>query len=190
MGQIVSDISISLDGYITGPNDGPEHPLGEGGEVLHEWIFRDPDTFPQLMADLQQSTGAIVMGRWSYELANGWGEEPPFRLPVFVVTHRPHPRLEKQGGTSFTFVTDGLDSAMQQAQAAAGDRAIAIHGGTLAQQLLRTGRLDELRLHIIPVLLGAGKRFFEEGVVGPRTLELVSERADPDAVHVHYRTAR
>ncbi|HZU12274.1 MAG TPA: dihydrofolate reductase family protein [Chloroflexota bacterium] len=190
MGKIVSDISISLDGYFVGPNDGPEHPLGEGGDVLHEWIFRSPDTFPELMADLQQSTGAIVMGRRSYELANGWGEEPPFRLPIFVVTHRPHPRLEKKGGTSFTWVTDGLESAMQQARAAAGDRAIAIHGGSVAQQLLRAGLLDELRLHIIPVLLGAGKRFFEDGALPPTALELVNERADDTAVHLHYRAAR
>ena len=107
----VSDMSISLDGCITGPHDRPDQPLGESGEVLHEWIFKDPATFPKLMRDMRETTGAIIMGRRSYENAQGWGDKPPFQLPIFVLTHRPHAPVEKKGGTTFTFVTDGLESA-------------------------------------------------------------------------------
>jgi dihydrofolate reductase len=190
MGTVVSDISISLDGYITGPNDRPSQGLGEGGRVLHDWIFKDPATFPQLMADLRASTGALIMGRRSYENAEGWGDEPPFHLPVFVVTHRPHERVEKRGGTSFTFVTEGLESALQQAQAVAGERNVGVHGGSVARHLLRAGLLDELRLHVVPVLLGAGNQLFQDGELHRIDLELIGADPTPAVVHLHYRTAR
>jgi dihydrofolate reductase len=190
MGIVVTDISTSLDGYITGPHDRPDQPLGEDGTVLHEWIFKDPATFPRLMADLRASTGAILMGRRSYELAGGWGDEPPFHLPIFVVTHRTHDRVEKRGGTTFTFVTDGIESALRQARAVAGDRNIAVHGGSATRQLLRAGLLDELRLNVVPVLLAAGNRLFEEGELRRVDLELISANPTPDVTHLHYRILR
>jgi len=190
MGTVVSDISISLDGYITGPNDRPDQGLGEGGRVLHEWIFKDPATFPKLMAGLRASTGALIMGRRSYENAEGWGDEPPFHLPIFVVTHRSHERVEKKGGTRFTFVTDGLESALRQARTVAGDRDVGVHGGSVARQLLRAGLLDELKLHIVPVLLGAGNRLFEDGELQRIDLESVSANPTPDVIHLHYRVSR
>lgn len=190
MGKTVSDMSISLDGYITGPHDSLEYPLGKGGQVLHEWMFREPGTFEEILARGRAITGSIMMGRHSYEVAQGWGEEPPFQMPIFVLTHKAQPPLSKKGGTTFTFVTDGVESALRQAQAAAGDAQIGIHGATVAQQLLRIGQLDELVLHVVPVLLGAGKRLFQEGDPNRVDVELISSEQSHGVLHVHYRVLR
>ncbi len=187
MAKAVSDMSISLDGFITGPDDTPEQGLGRGGEVLHEWIFREPGTFDQIFATARVETGCIMMGRHSYEVADGWGEEPPFQMPIFVLTHKPQASLSKKGGTTFHFVTDGLESGLRQAEEVAGDRNIGVHGATVAQQLLRIGRLDELRLHVVPVLLGEGKRLFEEGDLRRVDLELISSEPRDGVLHVGYR---
>jgi dihydrofolate reductase len=198
MGKMISDISISLDGYVAGPNDRPEEPMGEGGGVLHEWYFREypgPDgrptrAFDEVMDQVQRSTGALLMGRRSYDIAEGWSEEPPFHMPIFVLTHRPHPTLTKKGGTTFTFVTDGLESGVRQALAAAGDHAVAVHGGGATRQCLRAGLLDELILHVVPVLLGAGNRLFEDG--GPHRVDLepVSVTEAHGVTHLRYRVIK
>ena len=190
MAKTVSDMSISLDGFITGPDDSPEHGLGKGGDVLHEWIFREPGAFEEIFASARASTGSILMGRHSYEVAHGWGEEPPFQMPVFVLTHKPQATIAKKGGTTFHFVTDGLESALRQAEEAAGDRNVGVHGATVAQQLLRIGRLDEIYLHLVPVLLGAGKRLFGEGDLRRVDLELVSSEPGDQVLHLRYRVLK
>ncbi len=198
MGKLISDISISLDGYITGPNDRPEEPMGEGGRVLHEWYFREypgPDgrpvrAFEEVMAGVRESTGALLMGRRSYDIAEGWGEEPPFHMPIFVLTHRPHETLAKKGGTTFFFVSAGLESGVHQALAAAGDRVVGVHGGSATRQCLRAGLLDELILHVVPVLLGAGNRFFEEGGLHRIDLEPLSVSETYGVTHLRYRVLR
>lgn len=213
MARVYTDISMSLDGYVAGPSPTLEDPLGVGGEQLHEWVFRlaawrqahgleGGEGGPEsgLVERTLAATGAYVMGRrmfsggegpWEDDpKANGWwGDEPPFHTPVFVVTHVPRERLELQGGTSFTFVTGGLAEAVELARAAAGTQDVQIAGGgSVVQQGLASGLLDELQVHVAPVLLGAGTRLFDGAV--PSTLEIVDTVATPQATHIHYRTVR
>src|SRR5712692_2657848 len=170
---------MSLDGFITGPNDDVWHPLGlRGAERLHDWLFngdtqltdRSASVLPgresfkmspqsaEVMAESLRTIGAVVMGRrWFDNGERPWGDDPPFRVPVFVVTHRPRARLIK-GETTFTFVTDGIESALRQAKAAARERNVSVGGAKSAQQLLKAGRLDEVQIHLVPILLGAGTR--------------------------------
>src|SRR5213075_2469116 len=172
-----------LDGFVAGPNPAVDSPLGEGGEQLHEWMFglasfrerhgmeggeRNPND--DVVAERTRNVGAVLMGRrmfsggagpWEDDpVANGWwGDDPPFRVPVFVLTHHPREPVDKQGGTSFTFVTDGIESALEQARAAADGKAVSLGGGAdVAQQYLAAGLLDELRIHLVPILLGGGVR--------------------------------
>ncbi len=187
MAKTVSDMSISLDGFITAPGDAPEEPMGDGGMILHDWMFKNPKVFEEVLSRMRATTGSIIMGRHSYEVAHGWGDEPPFHMPIFVLTHKAEPPLTKKGGTTSTFVTDGLESGLHQAQAAAGDSLIGVHGATVAQQLLGIGQLDELNLHVVPVLLGAGKRLFEAGDLEPIDLELISSQTDAGVLHLRYR---
>jgi dihydrofolate reductase len=212
MTRVTFDISVSLDGFVAGPDATLEEPLGKGGEGLHEWAFvleawrerhglEGGETGP--VADLVReglaATGAVVMGRKMFSGGSGpweddpnadgwWGDEPPFRVPVFVLTHRPRGRVEKQGGTSFTFVTDGIESALEQARAAAGDKDIHIAGGAeTVQQFLAAGLVDGFQLHIAPVFLGDGARLFDDlGAVRPK-VEPTRVVEDPRATHVTYR---
>jgi dihydrofolate reductase len=211
MSQIRAQISISLDGFAAGPNQSLETPLGEGGERLHEWALateawrqqhgraggeRSADS--QVAEDVVRGIGSYIMGRgmfgggdasWDESWRGWWGEEPPFHAPVFVLTHHPREPLAMQGGTTFTFVTDGIESALEQARAAAGDGDVAIAGGARTiQQYLAAGHLDELYLHIAPVLLGAGARLLEN--VGDPRLEPVEVVGSPAATHVRYRVVR
>ena len=208
MSAVRSQLSVSLDGFLAGPSQSPENPLGEGGERLHEWVVateswraqhgqeggeRGPDS--QVAEDVFEGVGACIMGRrmfgggdgpWDESWRGWWGEDPPFHVPVFVLTHHPREPLPMQGGTTFTFVTDGIESALEQARAAAGDDDVAITGGAKAvQQYLRAGLLDELYLHIVPVVLGAGERLLED--VGDPVLEPVEVIASPAVTHVRYR---
>jgi dihydrofolate reductase len=180
------DISVSLDGYVAGPNPSLEAPLGEGGEQLHEWAvptktFNERHgrsggkTGPEddLLRDVFERTGATVMGRRMFSGGEGpwdddpnadgwWGDTPPFGVPVFIVTHHPRETVLKEGGTTFTFVTDGFESAVTQAREAAGDRDVAIAGGaSVIQQALAAGIVDEFTLHVAPVILGGGTRLFD-----------------------------
>jgi dihydrofolate reductase len=209
--MVTAQLSISIDGYVAGPNPTLELPLGEGGERLHEWVrelrsWREPhgleggETGPDddLVRESVESAGATVMGRkmfsggsgpWAEDPnANGWwGDEPPFHGPVFVLTHHARKPLEMQGGTTFTFVTDGIESAVEQARAAAGDRRVGIGGGAeTIQQALNARLVDELLIHLAPTLLGGGTRLFEN--VAPRDLERTQLLESPTGVtHLRFR---
>jgi dihydrofolate reductase len=210
MPQLILDISVSLDGYVAGPNADLENPLGQGGEQLHEWVLgtkawreahgheggeEGPDS--QLTAELIGQASATIMGRRMYSGGEGpwesdpraggwWGDDPPFHHPVFVLTHHEREPVEMKGGTTFTFVSDGIASALEQAQAAAGDGDIRLGGGAdVAQQYLDAGLLDRLQLHLVPLLLGGGVRLFE-GAQGKLRLARAVE-SPTGVVHLDYR---
>ncbi|MBV2366024.1 dihydrofolate reductase family protein [Streptomonospora nanhaiensis] len=198
MSKVVCDVSVSVDGYVAGPNQSRENPLGEGaGEDLHAWMFQTPDE-NRAEVDAITSAGAYVMGRnmfrpvrgaWDEDWRGWWGEEPPYHAPVFVLTHHPRDPVEMRGGTTFNFVTEGIGAALDRARAAAGDRPVAVCGGAATiNQYLAAGLLDELRLHIAPVVLGAGERLFA-GVSGV-DLEQVSGRSASLVTHITYRPRR
>jgi len=194
MSKVTCDIGISVDGFAAGPNQTLQEPLGEGGEELHRWMFEQPEQNADAIAGIL-SSGAYIMGRnmfasgrgeWDLDWHGWWGEEPPYHAPVFVLTHYPRPQLTMQGGTVFNFVTDGIQSAMAQARDAAGEKDVAIAGGAATvQQFLAAGLLDELRLHIAPVLLGAGERLLQG--VGDLKLEQLDVTGSELVTHVSYR---
>lgn len=196
-GPVTCGIAVSVDGFVAGPHQSAENPIGEGGHVLHRWMFEEPDAHAAERAALT-SAGAFVMGRnmfgpgrgeWDLTWQGWWGDEPPYRAPVFVLTHHPRPPLPMAGGTTFTFVTDGIESALAQARAAAGERPVAIAGGAATvNQYLAAGLLDELWLHIAPVTLGTGERLFE-GVPALRLTPLQARHTDL-VTHVRYRVER
>src|SRR5690625_5144166 len=186
---VIASLSISLDGFYTGPNPSPESPMGEGGEILHRWFAHDVADRSQLTANdiLRpefERTGALVMGKDSYDHAQAaWGPHPPFEMPIFVLTH--HRRADDiREGSTFHFVTDGFTSAVQQATAAADGQDVGLHGGGAIQQGLHTGLLEELQLHLVPVLLGQGRRLFGE-VQREFDIERVAE--GPGVTHLKYR---
>ena len=213
--SVVFEISTSLDGYVAGPDATLEEPLGKGGELLHEWAVvlatwrerhglgsegeRGPDD--DLVAERTGRTGAVVMGRRMFSGGAGpweddpkadgwWGADPPFHTPVFVLTHHERAPLVKEGGTTFHFVTDGVEAAVAAAREAAGGQDVLVAGGASAgQQCLEAGLLDELLIHVAPVLLGGGIRLFD-GPAGLRRLELVETVASPRVAHLRYRTTR
>src|SRR6266550_1638411 len=160
MGPVEVEISMSVDGFITGPNEEGAG-LGEGGEILHAWFRQDPDG-PRLLDDaLFATSGAVITSRKIYDGVEGWGDDGFYRMPVFVLTHRPHEVVVK-GETTFTFVTEGIESAIAQARAAAGDKKVHIMGGaSVIQQALNAGLVDSLHLHVAPVVLSAGTRLFD-----------------------------
>ncbi|MBA2579927.1 MAG: dihydrofolate reductase [Thermoleophilaceae bacterium] len=208
MSSLTCQISMSLDGFVAGPNQSIDNPIGEGGMRLHQWPFatdswreqqgsaggeRTADS--EVADEVMRGLGAFIMGRkmfgpgdgpWDETWRGWWGEDPPYHAPVFVLTHHQREPLQMQGGTTFTFVTDGIESALEQARAVAGDQDVAIAGGASAvQQYLAAGLLDELYLHIVPIVLGAGERLLEG--VGDPTLEPVKVVASPAVTHVNYR---
>jgi dihydrofolate reductase len=198
MSKVTVDISMSVDGFVAGPRQSLDNPLGEGAEDrLHRWMFEEAEANA---AELQGITaaGAFIMGRnmftpgrddWDLEWKGWWGDEPPYHRPVFVLTHHPRPVLPMSGGTTFTFVTDGIESALAQAREAAGGGDIAIAGGAhTVNQYLAAGLIDELRLHVAPVLLGAGERLFDG--VGDLTLEPLGVRGTDLVTHLRYRVTR
>ncbi|MDQ3933272.1 MAG: dihydrofolate reductase family protein [Actinomycetota bacterium] len=212
MGQLNIQISTSLDGFVAGPNQTRENPLGEGGESLHEWAFATAGwreahgreggtTGPEddLAREMQSRHGAEIMGRNKFgggpgpwdadEPWNGWwGDDPPFPYPVFVLTHHEREPLTL-GQTTFTFVTDGIESALEQARAAAGDRDVLIGGGAqVCNEYLAAGLVDELLVHVAPILLGGGERLFEG--VPPAQLECTQVVESAQATHLRYRVAR
>lgn len=173
-GKVFADMSMSLDGYIAGPNDGPDNGLGDGGEALHEWIYglkswREPhklqggDTNQDdaVMKEAFGRPGAFIMGRRMFDNAEeAWGDEPPFQRPVFVLTHRKREPLVKKGGTTFTFVTDGIESALSQAREAANGKDVAVAGANAIQQFINAGLLDEIQVDLVPIVLGGGVPLF------------------------------
>ena len=201
MTKVLAGMTMSLDGYVTGPNDRPGAGLGEGGERLHEWVFGGPWTYDgprgtpsevdqRLMAQVFPTAGAWIVGRTMHDVVDGWGDDPGFGVPVFVVTHRPHDRVVK-GDTSFEFVTDGLDHALGLArEAAAGKNVIVMGGADVLRQCLAGGYVDELLLTIAPVLLGDGKRLFDGSEGGGSRFERTSVIESPFATHLRLAVSR
>ena len=195
MTTVTCDITVSADGYAAGVNQSLEHPLGEGGELLHAWRGDDENAVESAAVT---EAGAYIMGRnmfgpgrgeWDMEWTGWWGEDPPYHAPVFVLTHYPRATLAIQGGTTFTFVTDGIDSALEQARAAAGEKSVAIAGGAATvRQYLSALLVDELRLHIAPVVQGAGEPVLAG--LSDLNLERVSSVEREHVTHVTYRAVR
>ena len=202
MGKVGADISVSLDGFIAGANDGPENPMGDGGERLHEWVVglaswrerhglpageRGPDS--DVVEEAFKDVGAFVLGKRMFDNAKGWGEEPPFHVPVFVLTHEARDVLVRSD-TTFTFVTDGVERAVEQARAAAGDKDVGIGGGAnTIQEVLRAGLLDEIQIHLIPLFLGDGIRLFDG--IGPEVeFETTRVLDSPRVTHLRFRVVK
>jgi len=191
-------MSISLDGYVAGPDQNLEHPLGRGGMDLHHWHLDEPLNEADARARdlLLRPRGAYVMGRnmfgplrgsWQDDWRGWWGDDPPYHAPVFVLTHFERDPVELAGGTTFHFVTDGIEAALDQAKAAAGHKNVEIAGGaSTVNAYLRAGAIDELWLHITPVLLGAGERLFD-GVSPTLALVPVQVQGSPAVTHIKYR---
>jgi dihydrofolate reductase len=194
MSKVVCGIAMSVDGYVAGPNQRVDAPLGDGvGESLHRWMFEAAEENAAELAALT-SAGAYVMGRnmfgpgrggWDLDWTGWWGDEPPYHAPVFVLTHHERAPLEMKGGTTFHFVTGGIAEALERAREAAGDREVAIAGGAATvNQYLAAGLVDELHLHIAPVVLGRGERLFEG--VGRIDLTPLEARHTDLVTHVRY----
>jgi dihydrofolate reductase len=212
MGKLAVDISMSLDGFVAGPNPTLERPLGDGGESLHEWAlalesWRRPHGLPggeinastEVVEASLEATGAVVMGRRMFSGGEGpwendpnadgwWGDDPPFHVPVFVLTHHARSTVSKDGGTTFSFVTEGIEAALEEARAAAGEKNVHVAGGADAvQQYLGAGLVDELQVNLAPVLLGSGTRLFDAQGAAQPALELIRVVEAPAVTHLKYR---
>ncbi|MGA8746767.1 MAG: dihydrofolate reductase family protein [Solirubrobacterales bacterium] len=210
MTKLRLNISISIDGYVAGPSQSEENPLGIGGMRLHEWVFPlasfrevhgekqggEVNASTQVFEERFENIGATIMGRnmfgpergpWGEDPWRGWwGEDPPFHNPVFVLTHHPREPLAMEGGTTFHFITDGIEAALERAREEAGGADISLAGGaSVARQCLNAGQVDEVELSIVPLLLGSGERLLD----GVNNLELEQLRAvkAPGVTHLKYR---
>ncbi len=215
MAKFFLNISMSLDGFVAGPDATLEEPLGKGGEGLHDWVLRlaswrsqhgleGGETGPddELARAERERVGAEIMGRRMFSGGEGsweddpnadawWGDDPPFHVPVYVLTHHSRESEVKEGGTTYHFVTDGIESALEQARAAAGDRDVALGGGaSVAQQYLGAGLLDELHIHVAPILLGGGVSLFGELGTDAPNLKLTRVVESPVVTHLSYEVAR
>ncbi|MGH2754888.1 MAG: dihydrofolate reductase family protein [Actinomycetota bacterium] len=215
MSKVTIDISMSLDGYIAGPDQTLEQPLGEGGERLHDWALAtagwrsshglsggESNIDSDVMDESLKATGATIMGRRMYSGGRGsweddpnadgwWGDDPPFHHPVFVLTHQAREPRTMKGGTTFTFVTEGPEAALERAQSAAAGANVAVAGGAnTICQYLNAGLVDELQIHLAPVLLGSGVPLFDEVETEQAPVELIRTIAAPTVTHVKYRIAR
>ena len=194
MSKVTCDIGVSIDGFAAGPNQSKEDPLGEGAERIHRWMFEQPEA-NKAERDAIVEAGAYIMGRhmfgpdrgeWDLDWHGWWGPEPPYHAPVFVLGHSEREPVEMEGGTTFHFVTDGIEAAMERAKEAAGDRTVSIAGGaSTVQQYLRAGLIDELRLHVAPVILGSGERLLDG--VGDLKLEQLEVTSSELVTHLRYR---
>jgi dihydrofolate reductase len=209
MGKLAVDISMSLDGFVAGPNPTLERPLGDGGEGLHEWALAlaswrrahglpggETNASTEVVEGSLEATGAVVMGRRMFSGGEGpweddpnadgwWGDDPPFHVPVFVLTHHARETVTKDGGTTFAFVTEGIEAALEEARAAAGEKDVYVAGGAEAvQQYLGAGLVDELQINLAPVLLGGGTPLFDGP---PAELELIRVVEAPAVTHLKYR---
>ena len=197
-------LTMSLDGFIAGPNDGPEQPLGEGGMRLFDWfsagdtdyglpgtemVFRVSPQSAELLREAHQRMGAFVTGRRTFDITNGWGGNPPLGVPTFVVTHSAPSREWTYEGSPFTFVTDGVESAVEQARASAGDKDVAVGAASIVQQCIEAGLLDEIHLDLVPVLLGDGVRLFEH-LGGPIELERTRMVEGTEVTHLTFRVVK
>ncbi|MGH8019701.1 MAG: dihydrofolate reductase family protein [Opitutaceae bacterium] len=216
MSKLRLSITTSLDGYVAGPNQSMENPLGEGGEQLHEWAFPtrafrslhgdtgggETGVNDDVLREAFENVGATIMGRnmfagplrgaWGENPWQGWwGEDPPFHHPVFVLTHHARAPLTMQGGTTFHFVTDGIESALAQARKAAGEKDVAIGGGaSVVQQYLAAGLIDEMDIHIVPRLLGSGARLLDNLDTSKISLEAIRAIEGPGVAHLKYRVVK
>jgi len=195
MGVVIVDLSVSLDGFVAGANDGPDNPLGDGGEGLFAWMnaneanrvhpyLAPPDESKIIVEEWMAGAGALIYGRRTFEIAGGWKEGHPIDAPIFVVTH--DPPTEGEWSPHVSFVTEGVERALQMAQDAAGDRLIAIGGASVAKEALRLGKLEEIQVSVTPLLLGAGVRLFE-GFDGPIRLEQTRVVPSDGVTHLRYR---
>lgn len=215
MSKLRFNIGMSLDGYVAGPNQSLEDPLGEGGEWIHLWMYKlrtfremsgqeggETGTNDDILREMFANVGAVIMGRNMFgggpgpwkgnEWRGWWGDNPPYHMPVFVLTHYAREPLEMEGGTTFFFVTGGIESALQQAKRAAGDKDVLVMGGAnVAQQYLAAGLIDEMDLHIAPVFLGGGERLFDNlGDAGGIKLEQVRAVEGPEVTHLKFRVVK
>jgi dihydrofolate reductase len=214
MSQLRLNITMSLDGFVAGPNQSVKNPLGIGGMRLHEWAFalaawRKPhgleggevNASTRVVEESLENVGAVLMGRsmfgghpgpWGEEPWNGWwGDNPPFHTPVFVLTHHPRPPLSMRGGTTFTFVTDGIESALEQAMGAAGGKDVMLAGGaSVAQQYLAARLVDEVSLSVVPLLLRGGERLFDNLGAVDLALEQIRAVEAPGVTHFKYRVIK
>jgi dihydrofolate reductase len=202
MSEVYAQLSMSLDGFVAGPNDSPANGLGDGGERLHEWVVATASWRRQHGLECGVETeesrllvsfdrdGAIIMGRRMFDHGEEpWGPEPPFRKPVFIVTHREREPIVK-GETTYTFVTDGIERTLELAREAAGDKDVQLAGGgQIVSQYLAAGLLDEIHVHVAPVILGGGPRLFDAPGLEKVELEPVEVLAAPRATHIRYRRA-
>jgi dihydrofolate reductase len=193
MGKITAFLSMSLDGFITGPNVSMNNPMGEGGETLHDWMFsgKTESEAVELQDRVFKTTGAVVTGRRMFDLGvEPWGDNPVFHAPVFVLSHKPKEKVVKQGGTTYTFVTDGVESALKQAKTAAGNKDVTVIGGAnVIQQFIKAGWLDEIEIHLISILLGEGTRLFNH-LDKPIELERIQVTEAPDVTHLKFRIVK
>ncbi len=193
MTRVLVDVSMSLDGFVTGPNEGVGNPLGDDDGRLHDWMFAArTDADAEVLDEVYATAGALLIGRRMFDVGVGpWGDPPPFHMPVFVVTHEPRQPMVMKGGTTYTFATDGIEAALEQARAAAGDKNVSIWGGAgIFQQYLKAGLVDEVQIHLVPVLLGEGVRLFDH--LGPERIELKRTRTieTPSATHLRFTVAK
>ncbi len=211
MPKVKSQITISLDGYMAGPNQSEENPLGEGGEALHKWAFKqaafnemhgrgdggERGPSDDVLRSSQENLGAVVMGRnmfgpirgpWPDEEWKGWwGDDPPFHCPVYVLTHYARDPFELENGNSFHFVTEGIEKAMAEAKEAADDEDVSVGGASTLQQTIAAGLLDEIVVHQVPILLGGGERLFDHLEAGAAQVELAEVIEGEEALHLIYR---
>ena len=204
MGKVRTGHSVSLDGCIAGPNDGPEAPMGDGGEKLLAWysggdteyglpgtemVFRVSPQTAEVLRETSRTTGALVTGRRSFDLTHGWGGGHPLGVPVFVLTHTV-PQEWVYEASPFTFVTDGLESALEQAKAVADDKDVGVIGASLVQQCIRAGLLDEIHFDLVPVLLGNGVRLFDHLGTEPIDLECTRVIEGAGVTHLTFRVVK
>lgn len=204
MGKVVTELSVSLDGFVAGPNDSPEQPLGAGGERLFKWYYSGDTAFPlpgtdmafnisrasaELLREEWDKLGAMVAGRRMFDIANAWGGNPPGGGPCFVVTHTV-PQEWVKAGSPFIFVTDGVESAIRQAKRAAGDKNVGVSSANIMQQCLAARLLDEIQIDLVPVLLGDGVRLFDHLGAEPVELEAIRVVEAPGVTHLRYRVVK
>jgi dihydrofolate reductase len=204
MGKVSVGLSMSLDGFIAGPNDGPERPLGEGGERLFAWystgdteyrlpgtemVFRVSPQSAELLREAHPRMGAFVTGRRTFDITNGWGGNPPLGVPTFVVTHSV-PQEWVYEGSPFTFVTDGVESAVEKAREVTGDNDVAVGAASVVQQCIRSGLLDVIHVDLVPVLLGDGVRLFEHLGNVPIELERTNVVEGAGVTHLTFRVVK
>jgi dihydrofolate reductase len=212
MSKLRFSVTMSLDGFVAGPNQSLKEPLGVGGQALHNWAFELKafnemhgkkggvvNASSAIMQEMFENVGAVIMGRnmfgggpgpWTSDWKGWWGDDPPYHMPVFVLTHHPRDPLPMQGGTTFHFVTAGIESALKQARRAAVDKDVLIGGGAeTVQQFLAAGLVDEINISMVPLFLGAGERLFDNLGDSPPRLEQTRVVEAPGVVHLRYRVA-